>query len=381
MFKKMILAALVFAATHATQGYSYCAPYCDYLGGYADRAWASADYLYWKIKDSPESVPLVQQEGDDGSFSTVLGGKKIDAGWRSGGRFALGYWFDCQHCLGIEGSYFFLARKAATSSIYSDANGSPALVVPYFNVTTDLEDSSPLATPGLYRGSARLHLSNKMQGAEVNMLAMLPRCNPFCDIALLAGFRYWNFKENLKFAANSPIISPPSVYNYYDTFDVTNNFYGAQIGASIDYRHCALSINLKGKLALGGLCQQAAIHGAFETNEFTGETETFAGGFFALPTNMGHHKNSCFSVIPEVDLNIGYDITDCLRLQLGYSFLYVSSVYYSGNQMDSKINPTQSANIDFTETPVLVGEARPKVTRKREGLWAQGLNAGFVFAF
>ena len=51
-----------------------------------DSFWADVDYLYWKIQNSHEPAPLVIQ----GPSSVVLGGKNIDMGWRSGGRFALG---------------------------------------------------------------------------------------------------------------------------------------------------------------------------------------------------------------------------------------------------------------------------------------------------
>lgn len=366
------------------QGEAYSQTYCDQddlcCGCY--RTWVNADYLYWKIKDSPEPVPLVvEQPVRNGPAKTVLGGRKIDTGWRSGGRFTVGYWFDNSQCLGIEGNYFFLGKQSKKHTVRSDENGSPRLRVPYFNVTTGQGDSSALATPGIFRGRGVLKLDNSMQGAELNLLSAIPACDCLMHFRLLAGFRYWNFDEHLKFSANSPIISPPSIYNYYDKFHVENNFYGGQIGGSFDYDCCSFFLNIKGKVAFGALCQKTVINGSFETNEFTGTPETFIGGFFALPTNIGHHKKTRFSVLPEIDLNIGYQVTDCLSLQIGYSILYVTNVLYAGKQIDRNINPTQSANIDFTPEPVLVGEASPKARMRTEGLWAQGFNAGFEFKF
>lgn len=365
----------------ALSGHSYgdwndtCDPCCN-------RFYVDADYLYWKIKDSPDPVPFViEQPIVDGPFTTVLGDKKIDLGWRSGAKLALGYWFDDSRCLGAEVDYFFLAKKSKKFFVTSDETGSPRLRVPFFNVLTDLEDSSALATPALYRGSALLKIDNEMQGAELNMVGIVPSCDCNTKIGFLAGFRWWQFNEHLKFFGDSPMINPPSVYNYEDKFQVQNNFYGAQIGASFDYNYCSFFFNLKGKVALGAICQKTVINGFFATNEFTGATETFTGGFFALPTNIGSHKKTRFSAIPELDVNLGYQFTECFGVRIGYSVLYVTNVLWAGKQIDRNINPTQSANIDFTPTPVLVGEPSPTPRTRTEGLWAQGFNVGLEFQF
>jgi len=377
--KRIFISLSAFLAV--LSGQSYGDNY-DCYDPYCNRFWFDADYLCWKIKNSPEPVPLViNQPVSGGAFTTVLGDKQIDLGWRSGAKFALGYFFDDNQALGAEVNYFFLLKESKKHTVSSDANGSPRLRVPFFDVQTGLEDSSALATPGLYRGTAILKVDNMMQGAELNILGAFPSCDCNMKFGLLAGFRWWNFDEHLKFLANSPIISPPSIYNYADKFRVENNFYGGQIGASFDYKYCAFYFNLKGKVALGAMCQKTVVDGFFTTNEFTGLSETFTGGFFALPTNIGSHKKTRFSVLPELDVNVGYQFTENFSIRVGYSVLYVSNVLWAGKQIDRNINPSQSANIDFTPTPLLVGEPSPKPRTKSEGLWAQGFNVGLEFQF
>lgn len=273
-----------------------------------------------------------------------------------------------------------MGRNSKKSSITSDENGSPRLRVPYFNVITGLNDSSALATPGVFRGSAVLKVSNKMQGVELNILKDIHLCNG-SSFRMLAGFRYLNFEENLRFQANSPIIVMPSIYNYADKFSTQNNFYGAQIGGCYELCFSSFVVDVKAKVALGAMYQKSNIQGAFHTNEFTGFVETFEGGYFALPTNIGHHKKVRFSVIPELNLNMGYLITNNFNIHLGYSVLYVTEVLRASKQMSSNLNPTQSANIDFTPTPVLVGEASPKAKLRASSLWAQGVNVGLNFIF
>lgn len=337
--------------------------------------WADADYLYWQVEDSPKVIPLViEQPIVDGPFDVVLGGKKIKNDWHSGARFTLGYWMN--ECLGAEISYFFLGKNSKKSHIASDADGFPRLRVPYIDVNTDLPDSSALSTPGVFRGTASLKVSNSMQGLELNLVKNITEC-----FQLLAGFRYWNFEDSLTFFVNSPLVVEPTVYTYQDKFRTLNNFYGAQVGAYYMQTYCSFFFDVRGKLALGALCQKSKINGRFQTNEFTGSVETFEGGFFALPTNSGHHKKTRFSVIPELNLNAGYFITDNFNIHFGYSVLYVSEVIRASKQISNRLNPTQSANIEFTPTPVLVGEASPTGKLRSTGLWAQGFNVGIEFKY
>lgn len=346
-----------------------------------DRFWLEADYLYWEIQSAPKVIPLVVEQSTSGTpVDVVLGGKKYKDNWHSGARFALGYWFDECRNWGAEVSYFFLGKESKHSSVESDANGSPGLRVPYFDVTTGQATSSPIALPGVFRGGADLKLSNEMQGAELNLVKEIP-CRCSSSFQLLAGFRYWNFEDNLTFFVDSPLVVRPTIYNYKDKFETENNFYGGQIGASFKQNFSSFFFDVKGKIALGAMCQKSTIKGHFHTNEFTGSEQTFLGGFFALPTNIGHHDRTRFSVIPELNVNLGYYITDCFCIRIGYSVLYVTEVLRASKQMNNHINPTQSANIEFTPTPRLAGEASPTGKLRSNNLWVQGFNVGLDFTF
>jgi len=353
-----------------------------------DRFWAEAEYLCWKIKDSPESVPLVIEIPPvSGPNTVVLGGHQIKNDWRSGGRFSLGYWFDECCSLGIEANYFFLPGETRKSSVSSDGSiGSPILGLPFFDVVTGLPSTTGIAFPGAFSGTAIRKLHNNMQGAELNVVQAVPYtcCMNF---GWLAGFRYWNFDETLTFDTSSPFVppNPADIWLTQDKFGAQNNFYGGQIGAMFDYTYDSFFLNLKGKLALGALCQEALINGHLITNDFDGfgtaPTQTFTGGYFAQPTNIGHHKKTRFAALPEVNVNIGYKFSDWLKFQVGYTFLCVNNVLWAGKEIDPNINPSQSAALSNTPTPVLVGEASPLARLRTESLWVQGFNAGFELKF
>lgn len=347
----------------------------------SDRFWMDVDYLYWQVQDSPTVIPLViEQPVVDGPFEVVLGGKKIKNDWHSGARFALGYWLDECATWGVEASYFFLGKKTKHDSVASDANGSPRLRVPFFNVNTDLPDSVALATPGLFRANASLKVSNRMQGAELNILTRMSS-NDCLSYWFLAGFRYWNFDDSLTFFASSPLVSTPTIYRNQDKFHTKNDFYGGQLGVGFGYQYCCFSLRMQGKVALGAMRQKSIIDGRFVTNEFPGGLQSFEGGYFAQPTNIGDHKRTHFAVIPELNIDLGYQLTDWAHLHIGYSALYASNVLRASKQMSSEINPTQSANIEFNPNPILVGEASPTAKFRASSLWVHGVNVGIDFTF
>jgi len=379
--------------THMDLARPSCCSTCQ-TNDHSNSFWADVDYLCWKIQNSPKLAPLVIQGPtlagspvfDDQNSSIVLGGKKIDTGWRSGARAALGYWFDCDHCYGAEINYFFLPNASKKYSVSS--NGSPSsslLSVPYFNVVTFAKDSVAIASPFfLIAGSATFKLTHAMQGGELNALATIA-CHCRSEFIALAGFRYWNFKEHVTFSTNSPF-NPPHVADTYttkDIFDTKNNFYGGQLGLVWQCDYGCLLIMAQGKIALGAMCESVLINGYLLTNDYNnfGAVLEYPGGYFALPTNSGKYSQTKCAAMPELNFNIGCQLFDWMAIKLGYTFIYASSALWAGKQIDRNINPTQAVVYTGTVPPLLLGDASPKACLKTNGLWVQGLNIGVEFRF
>lgn len=389
LLKGLCLSLLLSSKLTAT--YECCEPF-GIWDGCPNRFIFGAEYLYWKIKDSPNPIPLVVTApfadnmlpliGVPGT-EVLLGDKDIRNNWRSGGRFTLG-WFNEDCCIGAEANYFFFPSGSKSQSVAS--SGSPSsiyLSVPYFDTFTNLESSSPLAEPGRFRALAKLRVSNQFQGAEVNGTTVL-FCNCSYKVNALAGFRYLNFYEKLKFSVDSPAVAiPAEIFQVTDRFKTKNNFYGGQIGLIGEFWYNQFFINAKGKLAIGAMQEDVKIKGKFITNAFNGfgAAQTFEGGYFALLSNMGRHRKTCFAVVPEVNLNIGYQVFEGFRIQLGYTFLYVNKMAWAGKQINRNINPTQSSLYEFTPTPTLTGQASPRASVKSSSFWAQGLNVSLEFQY
>src|SRR5262249_41287155 len=121
--------------------------------------WFSTEYLLWAIKGantpalvttSPAGTPRAEAGVLSNPATTVLFGGKIAQEDRSGLRFTLGFWFDDDQCIGLEGSYFFLGDRSV--NFRDSSAGSPILARPFFNATTGMEDSELIAFPGVLAG-------------------------------------------------------------------------------------------------------------------------------------------------------------------------------------------------------------------------------------
>ncbi len=343
----------------------------------------SAEALLWWMKDSPAPPPLVST-GNIGEAGTnvVLGGKQLDTGMHPGFRVTAGYWE--KEKWGLEASFFYLSSQSTGRSVSSSGQiDSQLLLVPFYNVLRQEEDSSFLSFPGAFSGQAHEEMSSRMFGAELmggtNLVS-----NRRWKVDLLGGFRYLNLREKFSLATSSPFIDIPNdIYQTIDQFNTTNHFYGPQAGLRASSGWGPLTVNGTFKLALGAMVQSVDIDGSLLTNEFNALSSAFKypGGYFAQSTNIGEHSQTDFAVIPEVGLNLGYRITDRINVFAGYTFLYTNNVVRPGDQIDRSINPSQGATYTGLPDTQLIGAARPAFSFKESDFWAQGVNMGIEYRF
>jgi hypothetical protein len=355
--------------------------------------WASAEYLLWWLKDSPDPVPLLTGTplGSTAAFpgalgnpdtSVLLGGHSVDTEEHSGARFTLGYWLDDQAIFGVEAQYFFLGIKTSNQSI--NENGAPSSLptfIPYFSTQFGAEVAAAVNSPGTFVGFSTLSISEQLQGAELNGVANLGSGAGW-RLDLLGGFRYWQLDEGLSFTNISPGLSGINAGGSFDTFDnffTHDQFWGGQIGARAEYRLGNLFVNATGKVALGDMHEVVNIGGGNVTTFVANMPVVSAGGAFAQPSNIGHTIHDRFAVLPEGDLNVGYQYR-FLRAFVGYTFQYASDVVRPGDQIDHVINPTQSPVLSGSPG-VLIGPSRPAVPFNTSDFWAQGLNFGLELRF
>jgi hypothetical protein len=351
-----------------------------------------SEYLLWWFKRSPVPVPLLTSaalaDANPGALGqpgtqVLLGGTDVDTQEHSGGRFTIGYGLHDDQTCGVEASYFFLPEKRATQVVSSSGQpGSPIIGVPFFDVNLPGESFLPTAVPGVGPASHTLTISERLHGGEVNGLARLPSGDGL-RLDLLAGFRYVQLTEDLHLASTlvRPDGSPQNaiVVSVDDEFHTRNRFWGGQVGARAAYCAGHLSVRGTAKLALGDMHEAVDIGGATLLANFA-TTVPFPGGFFALPTNSGHHAGDRFAVVPELGVSVGYDVTGWAQVFAGYNFLYLSDVARPGDQIDHNINLTQVPALS-AGAGTLTGPAAPLFPGRSTDFWAQGINLGLEIRY
>ncbi len=166
-----------------------------------------------------------------------------------------------------------------------------------------------------------------------------------------------------------------------DDFRTQNHFYGGNIGVGGWWYWGRWSINPNIQVALGDNVQFLDISGSQRFVSPTGQTQNFTGGLLALPSNIGHFRNNAFSVVPEVGINLGYNITPGIRAFVGYNFLYWTNVIRPGTSIDRSLDVTQIPNFPVSPTPAPVAGLHPAPLFHQVGLWAQGISFGLQFAY
>jgi hypothetical protein len=342
--------------------------------------------------------------GSLGNGGVPLTRNSLDEGAMSGARFSLGYWLDEEQTLGVEVGGFFLPRQSRTIAFASDMGGNPVLAFRFLDPPVggvSSEDAFTAAVPGIvsagppqigpYSGGVGLTTSTRLWGLEANVPCQAWQCD-CVRWQLLAGVRYLDLDESLDlfferqaipgsgamvFFQGTPFPDPSAV-SATDSFRTRNQFYGAQVGATGEMNFGRLFFSFGGKLAVGDLHESLSIAGASTLSQPGSPNITVPGGLFASPSNIGRYTRDEFSVMPEVKLSIGCQVTDSIRLFLGYNLLYLNRVARPGSQFDQIVD-TGATVIDPGFTGATTTFPRPIFGET--SFWAQGLDFGVQFSY
>lgn len=356
--------------------------------------WIRADYLFWWTK-GVELPPLVttgvnQTASQAGVLaqpgtSVLLGNQSVLNDQRNGGRFKAGYWRDQGGMVGIEGEYLFLSNDSFDYSATS--TGTPILARPFTNVLTGGQDSELIAFPNVVAGTVTASVESNLHSAgarfRINACCHRAACGG-CSQCLpclvpssfrfdwLAGYRFMQLNEDLfvREQLQSGLNGFQTNFDLRDDFGVQNTFHGGDLGMLLEFNRGPVFLELIGKAALGNTHQQVDIAGSTTTTA-SGVPVTEPGGLLALSSNIGSYENDVFSVIPEFDALVGYQLTYRLRLTFGYTFIHWNNVVRVGDQIDTTVNPNL-----LPPAVANPGEQRPAFAFRDTDFWAQGMNFG-----
>ena len=202
------------------------------------------------------------------------------------------------------------------------------------------------------------------------------------NLDFLLGYRYLRLADNLQIgqSVTSTDTEEGSVpvgtqFASSDGFRTLNQFNGADLGADAQWHSCGWSLDLLMKLGLGNTASHVSINGATTITEPGAAATNYPGGFLAKQSNIGNYSHDEFTVLPELGATVGYDVTCHLRLTLGYTLLFWSSVARPGDQIDTTLNPSQFP------PGTLSGVPAPQFKMAMTDYWAQGVNLGLDYRF
>jgi hypothetical protein len=358
---------------------SCCAPPAERV----PRLWASGEYLLWWFKDAPLPVPLVTTGGSDGVLGSPGvqiadgGSKGVGFQTESGYRFSIGL-ANCTSVLGLEATGFYFPRE--TNTVTFGSNGSATIARPVLNLATGGQTSLLVAEPNAFAGTVQVQASTTLGGGELNGILNLG--NAECKgLDFIFGFRYLDLDDRLDIQQSStpigtgvgtlnPAILLPGPGSIRDSFHTRNEFAGGQVGLQREARWGKFYMFLTAKAALGGTHEMMDVLGASGVGT--------PGGLLATPSNSGHYIRDEFTVVPEGELTLGYQVTNNIRLYAGYSFLYWSSVIRPGDLLNSGINPVEVPS-SSSFTGAVPGQ--PARQNNQTDFWAQGFNFGLALRY
>ncbi len=359
------------------------------------RWYGQVDMLFWWAKGN--NVPALVSTSPDGTArpdagvlgrpgtEVLHGGGSIDGNYRPGLRFVLGYWLDDCQTLGVDATWFSLGDGANSGNYYAQSVGtplSPILARPFFNVLSGQQDSQLVAFPNVVEGDIQVATSS-----EMHSLSVLLRRNVWQEcrnrIDLVGGYRYFRYREGLSIHEHLNVTEPGggvavgTTFDILDVFSTENDFHGGELGLSTVFDRGNWSLDVLTKVALGNMHQNVNIDGVNVVAPPNQAPLPGHGGFLALSTNMGGYNRNEFAVLPELDMNLRYCVSERLSLALGYSLLWITNVQRSGDQIDVGVNVSQLPANGNT----LIGDPRPAPQLADTTMWVQGINLGLVWEY
>jgi hypothetical protein len=337
------------------------------------RLYGDVEFILWWLREGrvppllTTSSAASQGRLDRADTKILYGDDRLQT--RHGDRFngvraTLGYWLDPEGTFGVEASAFFLERDSTHFKAVSD--GTTLLARPYTNPDGS-QGSEIIGGPfaggvrtGQFVGYSRIELF----GEQANAVCLLAEC-PNLRVDVLAGARFLQMRDRLDLTATGWLLpAQTTLFGLTDHFRVHNAFYGGQAGLRGEYDCGRWSVRMRGEVALGGDDQSVQ---AFGDRTFQTPTQKVVQqyGLSVLPSNRGTTGQGDFDVVSEFGVDFGFQVTECLRLFVGYTLLMWNNPLRAGDQVDDVVNLSQPN-----------GPSRPAIPFREDFFWAQGLNLG-----
>jgi hypothetical protein len=192
----------------------------------------------------------------------------------------------------------------------------------------------------------------------------------------LAGLRYMHLRESLSITESLTSTNPAgtvpvgSTVTVTDLFRTQNNYYGGQIGLTGEVRVGRVVGGFRALWGLGEIHRDVLVAGTTGLTVPGQLPVTSPGGVLALPSNSTHSLSDQLAFASEYDASVGYQITDHVKVSVGYALFYLTHAVRPGGQIDTTVDPSQFPPAVGTTT------GRPQFALHTTNFWLQGVSFG-----
>ena len=361
------------------------------------RLWVRADYLLWWTKGSrlpplitasPAGTPPSSAGRLGEATTTVLyGNQYVNDDARSGTRLSTGFWLDSGQTVAIAADYFDLG--AATDRGRGDSSSGDIIARPFYNMQAGQQDAQLISgTIGVdyrdYFQSAGSWLQFNLAGCtrlidDCSVTGSYLAGRRGYDIDLLVGYRYYRADDSLSIRESTVDTSGGpfngTTFDIAEGFRTENRFHGAELGFSTRVYRGRWSLELLTKMAIGNNRQVVTIDGQTITTLPGLPPTTASGGVLATGSNIGRYTDDQFTVIPQLGLDLGFDLSERLRLFVGYNLIYWPQVQRAADQIDLAVDPRNIPPVQPGALPF------PAAQLSSTDFWAQGVNFGLLWQY
>ncbi len=312
-----------------------------------ERLWFATDF-YHAVGQGTLLPPLVTTApvgtlpGAGGALNEpstriLFGGERALNQFRPGLRANAGLWLTEDYRLGIDATFLYLGDVSSSFSGTTSPTG-PLLARPVYlgNSGTQIGVSVGSFAPGTLSARA----TSAVIGGDANIRYGLST-SEMGRLDFFLGYRYLNLCDTVEVDSQTRVVAVPTQlsilpifdFSVSDRFRTTNQFHGGQIGLGGTHRLFGrLTLTTKATIAVGVNISDVTIAG-----ETTTPLGTVSGGLLTGADNIGSMRDNFFSVMPEATAKLGWDVTDRIRVNAGYSALFWTNVRRAADQIDTTI--------------------------------------------
>ena len=191
------------------------------------------------------------------------------------------------------------------------------------------------------------------------------------------GYRFLELEESFRateiLQPTDPGFATGTEYRLEDEVKVRNTFHGVELAALWFWETGNWFGDVSSGVALGEVQSTVSANGTTQTIVPGHVDETTDGGFLVQPDGIRQFSDSQFSALPQVQANLGYRLNGNWRLDAGYNFLFLSSVFRPGAFLNNEFSGVSLAR---DGTP---GETIPRPDR--ENVYLHGARIGMTYSY